>query len=105
MKPGIARRERTEEELEKLLREADVANQRLEIRADMKSCDEEEDSVVIEQRLVESQRRPRHISDAPPKVKALTRVLELLPPFGRVIVVLALIGAAVLLILRGFVKI
>lgn len=40
-------------------------------------------------------------SEAPPKVKALTRVLELLPPFGRVVVVLALIGAAVYLIVRG----
>lgn len=40
-------------------------------------------------------------SEAPPKVKALTRVLELLPPAGRVVVVLALIAAVVFLVLRG----
>lgn len=103
MKPGDAKKDRVQEELDKLIKEAELANLRVGMRAEMRSAGEEEISSVIDQRLLETQLRRASQPDSgtPAQVKGLARVLELLPMWGRVAVVLALIAAFVYLTARG----
>lgn len=69
-------------------RQAELAIARLETRKEMRSADLDEDSAVI------TERARSKVSSAPPSgFSKGTRLLELLPPWGRVIVVLAVIGA------------
>ena len=63
------------------------ALERLRIRAELRSAGDEEDSQVIEQQAIS--RRPK--SDPAP-VRGLVAILNTLPPWGRVLVVLALLA-------------
>ena len=82
-------------------REAELAIARLETRKEMLSAGEEEDSAVIDLRA-----RQKISSASPSGFSKAKGVLEMLPPWGRVIVVLALIvalgGSAILAKLAGW---
>ena len=66
---------------------AELAIARLETRKEMRSADLDEDSAVI------TARAKQKVSSAPPSGFSKARgVLELLPPWGRVIVVLAVLA-------------
>jgi hypothetical protein len=67
-----------------------AATERLKIRAEMRSHGDQEDTGVIEREALS--RAPKSESH-PPRSKIALRVLDTLPPWGRVIVLLAIIGA------------
>lgn len=69
-------------------REAELAIARLKTRKEMRSADLDEDSAVITQRA-----REKVPSSAPAAAKGLAAILQLLPPWGRVVVLLALLAA------------
>lgn len=71
-KPGDAAAEKWAERFEKLRREEELSLTRLDVRADMKSFGEEEISEVIDQRVLEAQRKKE--SD-PPSSKASPLVI------------------------------
>jgi hypothetical protein len=100
---GDAVADKWRDRFEKAQRETDNALTRLDVRADMKSFGEDEDSAVIDQRTLEAQRRQE--SDAPPsKVSVLVivwTVAKKFPPVGAVLVALACVAAYVLLKLKG----
>lgn len=102
MKPGTARKERTQEELDKLIKEAELANMRVGFRAEMRSAGEDEDSSVIDQRVLESQRG--RISEVPEKVKPFTAILAAVKTPAQAVVALALIAAVVFLVWKGIVS-
>lgn len=64
-------------------REAELAIARLQARKEMRSADLDEDSAVITQRA-----RENVPSSTPPAAKGIVAVLGLLPPWGRVLVIL-----------------
>ena len=63
------------------------ALERLRVRAEMRSAGDDEDSTVIEQQAVS--RRPK---SEPPHVRGVVAILQTLPPWGRVLVLLALLA-------------
>ena len=69
-------------------RDAELAIARLQARKEMRSADLDEDSAVITERA-----RAKVPPSTPPVAKGLIAVLHTLPPWGRVIVALALIAA------------
>ena len=66
------------------------ALERLKVRREMRSMNEEEDSQVIEREALS--RRPQSV---PAPARGIVAILDKLPPWGRVIVLVVLIGAAV----------
>ena len=64
-KHGDAAADKWREDFERRRKEADLALTRLEVRADMQSFGEEEDTGVIDQRTLERQQK-REGSDPPP---------------------------------------
>lgn len=96
-KPGKASADKWRDEFEKNRKESDNSLTRLEVRAEMKSFGEEENSAVIDQRTLEAQHKKE--SEPPSKVSPLHIVLAVVrkfPPVGAVIVavVLGLAGIA-----------
>jgi hypothetical protein len=65
------------------------AIERLKVRREMRSADLEEDSTVIEQKAYSRR------GSVPAPARGLAHVLDKLPPWGRVIVIVALIVALV----------
>lgn len=100
-KRGDAVADQQREKFLKARRETDLALTELDIRADRRSQDFEEDSAVILQEALERQRKKE--SDPPSgKAKAAGYILKLLPEgYGRVIVVLAVIAAVTYLVGKG----
>ena len=96
---GDAVADKWRDRFEKAQRETDNALTRLDVRADMKSIGEDEISEVIDQRVLEAQRRKE--SDPPSgKVSPLViifTVVRKFPAWGAVIVALAAIAAYVYL--------
>jgi hypothetical protein len=68
-------------------REAELAIARLRTRKEMRSAGDEEDSTVIEKEAI-----TRRGKSVPAPARGLVAVLDKLPPWGRVIVLLALIA-------------
>jgi len=91
-KHGDASADKWRERFEKLRREDDRGNDRLEVRAEMKSMGEDEVSAVIDQRALEKQQQ-REKSDPPPSKSSplivVLTVAKKFPPWGAVIVALA----------------
>lgn len=67
--------------------------ERLRYRAELRSIGEEEDSALIQQEAAKRSKAPS--SGPPAHAKGLVAVLNTLPPWGRVLVLLALLGALV----------
>jgi hypothetical protein len=100
-KPGTAAADKWRETFEKNRKETDMPLTRLEVRADMKSCGEEELSDVIERETLERQRVKAEADSEPPNkaspyVIVLT-VVRKFPAWGAVVVALAAIAAYVYL--------
>lgn len=100
---GDAVADKWRDTFEKNRRESELALTRLDVRADMKSFGEEEDSAVIDQRALEAQRKKE--SDPPPsKASPMVIVLTMVrkfPPLGSVLVALAAIAALTYLYATG----
>lgn len=98
-KPGNALADKWREKFEHNRKETDLPLTRLEVRADMKSCGEEELSDVIDRETLERQKVKAIESEPPSKanlyVIGLT-IVKKFPPMGAVIVavVLGLAGIA-----------
>lgn len=79
-------------------RDAKLAIERLRTRAELRSAGEDELSDVIEQ---EARRRVETPSSTPAPAKGLVAVLNTLPAWSRVVVVLAILAVVALAITRG----
>jgi hypothetical protein len=101
-KRGDAVADQQREKFLKGRRETDLALTELDIRADRRSQDFDEDSAVILQEALERQKKKE--SDPPSgKAKAAATILKLLPEgWGRVIVVLAGMAMVTYLAGKGF---
>lgn len=63
--------------------------EKLKVRAELKSADLEEDTGLIE---IEAKLRAEKQSSTPAPAKGIVAILNTLPPWGRVAVLLALLG-------------
>lgn len=100
-KPGDAVADKWRETFEKNRRETDLALTRLEVRAEQRSADFEEDSAVIH---MEAEQRvaARTGSDPPKAAKGIVHVLNAVKTPAQAIVALAIVVAIVVLILHGW---
>lgn len=99
---GDAAADKWRDTFEKNRRETDNSLTRLDVRAEMQSSGEVEDSAVIDQRALEAQRKID--SDPPSKVSPLVIVLTVVrkfPAWGSVLVALAAIAALTYLYATG----
>lgn len=100
-KRGDAVADQWRERFSKGRRDTDLALTELDVRAELKSQNFEEDSAVISREALERQQKK---DSEPPngKAKAAATILRLLPEgWGRVLVVLAAIAAATYLAGKG----
>lgn len=70
-----------------------LAIERLRVRAEMRSAGDVEDSTVIEQEA--QSRAPKKADSTPAPARGIVAVLNTLPPWGRVIFLLAVVVALV----------
>lgn len=106
-KPGDAVADQTRDEFDKNRRARELAVERLQVRAEMKSEHEEEDTLVINTRAAENVAK-RNTSDAPPSKTGLISIALTFangfPAWGKVIVAVVAIIGYVVLKLAGVVK-
>lgn len=67
-------------------------------RAALADCDDFDEATGV---TIVNHAQPSQPDIQPEKVRLLAFILQLLPPFGRVVVLLAIIAAVVVLVLRG----